>query len=185
MTIEVEFAGYSARVAPALDDRWNTVLPIRIGRIPSHLPEPDFYVLVDDADVKPVIRLDVYIRNDEADYGCTAIIWRQWTAIGFGSRTILISLRDQLQQEITVSNDYFSAFVPESQFLIVCFGTGLVRIEPDGVALWKNDQLGIDGVIVSQIEGDVILGNGEWDPPGGWRPFKVSLKTGRALEISD
>jgi len=38
--------------------------------------------------------------------------------------------------------------------------------------------LGIDGIIVASTSDGVISGEGEWDPPGGWRPFRLSLATG-------
>lgn len=44
--------------------------------------------------------------------------------------------------------------------------------------LWKSGRCAIDGVIISSVENDAVLGQGEWDPPGGWRPFKLDLKTG-------
>jgi hypothetical protein len=38
-----------------------------------------------------------------------------------------------------------------------------------------------DGVVVVAIDDNVVLGQGEWDPPGGWRPFQVSLESGETL----
>jgi hypothetical protein len=37
------------------------------------------------------------------------------------------------------------------------------------------------GLMVSlsvKVVGTTIEGQGEWDPPGGWRPFRVDLRTG-------
>jgi hypothetical protein len=51
-------------------------------------------------------------------------------------------------------------------------------IEIAGGILWKSIQCAIDGVIITSIENDTVLGLGEWDPPGGWEPFKLDLKTG-------
>jgi len=45
--------------------------------------------------------------------------------------------------------------------------------------LWRSDCLGIDGVMVDQVADGIIRGKGEWDPPGGWRPFQVRFATGR------
>lgn len=47
--------------------------------------------------------------------------------------------------------------------------------------LWKSRQCAIDGVIITSIENDIVLGLGEWDPPGGWEPFKLDLKTGISI----
>jgi hypothetical protein len=51
-------------------------------------------------------------------------------------------------------------------------------IEIAGGILWKSIQCAIDGVIITSIKNDTVLGLGEWDPPGGWEPFKLDLKTG-------
>lgn len=45
--------------------------------------------------------------------------------------------------------------------------------------MWRSDALGIDGVIVDRISADEIEGQGEWDPPGGWKPFRVSAHSGK------
>lgn len=47
--------------------------------------------------------------------------------------------------------------------------------------LWKSGRCAIDGVIITSIENDTVLGLGEWDPPGGWESFKLDLKTGMPL----
>lgn len=47
--------------------------------------------------------------------------------------------------------------------------------------LWKSDRCAIDGVIITSIENGTVLGQGEWDPPGGWVSFKLDLQTGTAI----
>jgi hypothetical protein len=47
--------------------------------------------------------------------------------------------------------------------------------------MWESERLGIDGVVVHAVEGDVIEGDGEWDPPGGWQPFELSLASGERV----
>jgi hypothetical protein len=54
-------------------------------------------------------------------------------------------------------------------------------ISPVGNLVWQSDVLGIDGVIVDDVDNALIRGRGEWDPPGGWKPFAVSVKTGRTI----
>jgi hypothetical protein len=46
------------------------------------------------------------------------------------------------------------------------------------VAAGNSSPLGIDGVIVSQIEYPIIKAAGEWDPPGGWVDAKIDLESG-------
>jgi len=47
--------------------------------------------------------------------------------------------------------------------------------------LWKSSQCAIDGVIITSIENDRVLGLGEWNPPDGWEAFKLDLKTGSPI----
>jgi hypothetical protein len=46
--------------------------------------------------------------------------------------------------------------------------------------LWKSDVLAIEGVIVQDVGPVVIRGEGEWDPPGGWKPFAIAVVDGKA-----
>ena len=41
------------------------------------------------------------------------------------------------------------------------------------VRVWPN--LGIDGVILKAVNGTQIEGEGEYDPPGGWRKFAIAM----------
>jgi len=53
-----------------------------------------------------------------------------------------------------------------------------IRNVLNGELLWKTGQLGIDGVLVHKVSPTRIEGSGEWDPPGGWRPFVLTPTTG-------
>ncbi len=49
---------------------------------------------------------------------------------------------------------------------------------------WISGGLGIDGVIITAMKQHMIQGEGEWDPPGGWKPFALFLDSGHKV-ISD
>lgn len=72
---------------------------------------------------------------------------------------------------------YFGSFEKDCDFFYVCDANGITCIRKDGKIIWENKNLGIDGVIISSID-KVIEGKGEWDPPEGWRDFKVDAQTG-------
>lgn len=57
----------------------------------------------------------------------------------------------------------------------------LHRFNKDGTEIWKSPQPGLDGVIVSNVKKGVIEGSVEWDPPGGWEYYKLSLGSGRKV----
>jgi hypothetical protein len=46
---------------------------------------------------------------------------------------------------------------------------------------WRAENHGMDGVVIERVENGVIRGAGEWDRPGGWRPFTISLRSGRSM----
>ena len=162
------------------DPPWEHVKSLRVGRIPTGLGTPTAYVLVEN-DGRPFIRVDVY--GDEGCYSFEATcIWREFVVIGFGSRVHMVNC--QTQETITFEFDsYFGHFYQGVEWLIIASGCRLLLIDPTGSVAWKTEMLGLDGVIVDSIERDLIHGRGEWDPPGGWRPFQVRLDTGEKIEV--
>jgi hypothetical protein len=157
------------------DPPWNHVKSLRVGAVPTGLGTPSAYILIEN-DGAPFMRVDVYGSED-----CYAfedvIVWREFVVIGFGSRVHLINCQTQETRAFELDS-YFGHFYPGYDWLIIASGCRLSLIDPTGRIAWKTEELGLDGVIVDSIEGNIIRGQGEWDPPGGWRPFQVRLDTG-------
>lgn len=65
--------------------------------------------------------------------------------------------------------------------VIVASASELLGFSMEGMLQWRTGNLGIDGVRIESVQGDVVRGSGEWDPPGGWSPFCLSLRTGEKL----
>jgi hypothetical protein len=127
------------------------------------------------------MRIDVY-GGEDCYYFEAACVWRDFVVIGFGSRVYVVNYRTQ--EPITVELDsYFGYFYPGDNWLIIASGYRLLLIDPTGRIAWKTEELGLDGVIVDSIEGAFINGRGEWDPPGGWRPFQVRMDTGEKIGV--
>ena len=57
-----------------------------------------------------------------------------------------------------------------------------MRLGADGAALWRRDDLAIDGVIVGSVGDDIIKLDAEMDPPDGWIERTVRLSTGETIE---
>ena len=66
--------------------------------------------------------------------------------------------------------------------MLIVAGCGLVRVEPDGHVRWRNNDLGLDGVVLDKVSEVSITGSGEWDPPGGWRSFQISTAKGVRID---
>ena len=74
---------------------------------------------------------------------------------------------------------YFSGLYFNNDLFYVASAHGIYCVNNKGGINWTNINLAIDGVIITSFEDKFILGEGEWDPPGGWREFKVDRLTGQ------
>lgn len=54
----------------------------------------------------------------------------------------------------------------------------VLAFDRTGGLLWEQSPLGIDGVVLDNASAGRIHGEGEWDPPGGWRPFSLVAESG-------
>lgn len=139
----------------------------------------DLHVLITDGD-QVVLRADIYRSKPECLAFRDAILWGDCVFVGYGESVYVIHPAQRTGRQIPLSA-YFAAFYSSPDYLLVASGESLLRLAPDGSVLWTADGLGLDGVVVNSVENGIIRGHGEWDPPGGWRPFTLRLDTGRLI----
>jgi hypothetical protein len=151
-----------------------------VGQVPQAQGTPELYILVVKAGA-PYLCVALYADSEQLRCFQEAIIWSSWAVIGYGSRVHFISISDGTAKTVEL-NDYFGYLYPEEDFLLVASGSGLIRFDKGARVVWRNDNLGIDGVLVKDISDEIVTGEGEWDPPGGWKPFQVSLESGEEIE---
>lgn len=147
-----------------------------------------------EKDNEPVRVLRIFVGTDEDGFlleQCfsTLLVNQETLAILYGQH---VHLFDMASHRVVSHflNDYVCAIYPvpdpfspqlSESFLATTFCyTFLISIR-QGV-IWRSAQCAIDGVIISEIAGNVIYGSGEWDPPGGWLPFMLSLETGKLIK---
>ena len=65
---------------------------------------------------------------------------------------------------------YFG-YMHADDVLLIASGERVVRVNTDGTIAWISDRIGIDGVTISSADSERVVGDGEWDPPGGWKPY--------------
>jgi hypothetical protein len=141
------------------------------------LGTPDRFVRIWD-DSRALLRVDLYASNDEAYAFEDAIVWHERVFLGFGHRVYAIDPRKALASEVFLAA-YFCQFYPGEDYLLVASGDSLFRLAPDGEIRWVAADLGIDGLVVTSVENGLIRGEGEWDPPGGWKPFLLKIDSGK------
>lgn len=166
-----------ARITKVIEPEWCRVAPVRAGGIPAGLDTPDCYVTVTSGDAK-LLRIDVYAYGPDCFAFEDATVWRDFVVVGFGSHVHAVSIADRSVVTIPLE-DYYGHMYPTADYLLVASGKHLFRVDSDRSLAWKSETLGIDGVIVSDPGPPTILGEGEWDPPGGWEPFRVLASTGK------
>jgi hypothetical protein len=174
---------FSVKQLVTIDPPWTTMRPLRLGRVPSGLGTADLFVTISDDD-RPRLRVDLYGDSSSETFTFQdALVWREHVFVGFGHRVYVIDPMKQSGSEILLGTDcgYFGAFYARQDYLLVASGECLLRLSPDGKVLWRALHLGLDGVEVTSVEDGKIQGQGEWDPPGGWKPFNLRLDSGELI----
>lgn len=157
---------------------WTHMEPIRLGSVPPSLPTADIFVCV-ERDGAPWKRFDLYSDYQSAFFD--AQLWNGMIVIGAGSEVHCVDwITDRIQTYELGS--YFGQLYPYSELLLVASAEKLFCFDAAGGLTWTTPDLGIDGVLVHRIDCDVVIGEGEWDPPGGWREFRVDLTTGTRID---
>ena len=165
----------SAKLLTALPSHWNALDPVRLGHPPASGRSPDRHVIVEcESNVQ---RFDVYPNGPESYAFEDAQIWRGLLLVGYGCHLYVVRLATRAVTEHHFDS-YFGRLYVAPDHCLVASGCSLYRLDDDGEFLGASRGLGLDGVVVHDVSDGVISGDGEWDPPGGWRPFRVGLSDG-------
>jgi hypothetical protein len=148
--------------------------PCRIGRVPLGLGTPDAFVIV-ERDGRPDLRIDAYSKW-EGPF-CEVVIWRDFVVLGWSDVVYLVELTSRRVRTLKCDS-YFGHLYPFDTSLLVASASELICVNERGDEAWRCGNLGIDGVVVDRVADGFIDGQGEWDPPGGWRPFRLTAITG-------
>ena len=159
--------------------------PIKIGSV--HTSEPD-HVVVITQDGNPIIELWFYLK-DETNCFKDIKISNQYVVIGCGHKVSFVNIISKEVITHDLKRSYFGHLYPvydiESKFfdkqIIVASSNCLYLYTEQGSLVWSSVELGVDGVVVSNISNGIISGSGECDPPGGWIDFMLELKSGNVI----
>ncbi len=166
------------RMLPVLDPPWTRMEPVRLGAVPSGLGTAHRFVTV-EADGRPLLCADLYGR-DEAFISESACSWSRFVVIGWGHHVYLVDPQTRAHMTLDLGY-YFMRLYPLHDRMLIASAQRLFCLGADGVVRWRSAELGEDGVEVTHIDNRTIRGRGDWDPPGGYRPFQISLHTGQRM----
>ncbi|GCE27586.1 hypothetical protein KDA_30700 [Dictyobacter alpinus] len=167
---------YTCCFVQTLEDDALMLDALPLGDVPRGLGTPSQYCLVEE-NGEPVMRIDVY--GDTGGFADIQI-WHNWLVIGFADMVHFVSLETRQYSSHALCG-YFGHLYPLQGALLVASASDLLCFDAQARLQWITEDLGIDGVVISRVAGNIIYGEGEWDPPGGWRPFQLALHTGHIV----
>ncbi len=174
--------------AEFLDDvgpEWRDVASVEVGRrTPTNPVAACVGVAVDGS---PRLRVDVFANHEHEAFRETRCI-APVVAIGYGGHVHFVDVAAGSAMTMELSG-YFGTLYTAEDFgladrpfdFLVGSADALHRFAADGSLVWTAGNVAIDGVIVHDVVDGVIDGTGEWDPPGGWREFRLDLGTGARI----
>jgi hypothetical protein len=161
-----------------IEAEWLSVSAAIIGSPGSGLRTPDLYILV-HAPKQRRVRVDLYRASEDTSCFEDVRLVGKVLTIGCGHRIHFVEVGGE---DLAVMShnlgSYFGHFLYFADSVIVASAERVFRFTAQGSLLWRSDVVGIDGVIVDAVDDERICGKGEWDPPGGWRPFCLDLANG-------
>ncbi len=170
----------TVRFQPAIDPPWTNVPALALGAVPSGRGTPNLYALVSRASA-PEYRLDLYADGAEQHYfRHQALFVESVLALGFGEAVYIVPWPPGDPRTVRLRS-YFISLHRTIDSVYVASGEDVTRLDLGGNVLWTSPQLAIDGVRIELITDEHVTGEGEWDPPGGWRPFRLRASDGKPL----
>jgi hypothetical protein len=176
---------YTIRCSTRLDHPWLWREPIRIGRVPPHLPEPARYLLV-SRDEKPVLRVDAYDDHGGCDNGSAeaaqethGLVDRFLVAVSDRGFAIIDVTAGRVVGGIETGLHREAAAHQADGSVVVRVNERLYGVDRRGEVAWTFPR--IDALEVLAVSGQVVTVR-EWDPRDpGPREIRLSCETGEVL----
>ena len=115
-------------------------------------------------------------------YSCSskkeAMKFFNFIAVGLSGFLYLYDLTSKSVVLFIDLNGYFSGFSISNEHLLIAHNRGIYCLTKYGQIKWHTC-IGIDGVIIENVENGNIYGSEQSDPPDGWTDFVLDLETGK------
>lgn len=177
---------YEIELRDDTDGLWITKPMVDVGRGWRPDRTADVIGLVTHSGM-PLFLVSVYAARGE--YVCfrEALVWRNWAVVGYGHSVYFVDLTTHESKQhwldaVSATMPYFGHLYPGYDHLLVATGSNIIRFDKAAEIVWASQDVGLDGVLIHDVDGERIRGDGEWDPPGGWLPFTMDLRTGQLIE---
>ena len=176
-------AGFLEMVEMDDIDAWRTTPVVEIGRAVAGVGEPVASVGIRAEDGRRW-RVALHAGIGQSPFREVRCVGeRVW--IGYGGHVVVFAPGCE-QLDSHPMDGYFGHLATVAELdaaeaenaVLAASASELLCFARDGRLAWRAGNLGLDGVVVHRIRDGVIEGDGEWDPPGGWRPFRLRLDSG-------
>ena len=170
-------------LATEADEHWMTIPAVRLGVVPGTLRTPDAFALVTRAET-PHLRIELYRSPDEygVDAFQSAVVWERFVVIGAWEHVYFIDLESDQWDAIAFDLEaYFGSMKVAGKRLLIASAERAFSFDANARLEWKSLPIGLDGVVFEEVRDGLVRGSGEWDPPGGWKPFVLSVTSGEVL----
>lgn len=139
-------------------------------------PDAQCLLTIDD---EPKLLLNFWQRSGEVYTFRDVHYWRGLLVVGWGHAFFVVDPESAsaIRHELGA---YFGSMRADD-VLLVASGERVFRVSTAGSIAWKSERVGIDGVTISKVDADFVEGSGEWDPPGGWKRYKLRLSDGAVV----
>lgn len=180
--IHPDFAsGISIEWVENLTDEWKNVPEVRAGWSRKSPSDPRRHVLVRHAG-HALLRIALYGNDEDSIHTEQSASWGNLLALGWGHRVSVIEVNTRHAREYPLGAPFVSMRQLEHGLgLLVASAERLFLINREGALEWQSDVLGVSRLEITEIADGFIFGQGEWDPPGGWKPFQVRLNSGHTV----
>lgn len=176
---------FDAFFREAIEEPWLSTDGLTPGVAPPTLPTPDAYLCI-EKDGVAFLRCDLYTNSEEYHFNNECHIQNQNIIFGFGEKAYIVDLQNKQMRDIIDLGSYFMTIQaindpqPDSNSpsILIVSGDGIHCLDGQCELLWKRKDLGLDGVTLDRIDENRIFGQGDWDPPDGWRSFCLDLFSG-------
>ncbi len=165
-------------IARSVEGLWLSMSRLQTGDSPAESDVPDRYVKISRRG-SPLLRVDIYSSVCEFCQAEQVAEWRGLVFAGVGVYLFVISPDDKTLTMFDLDSCFHEIRIGEG-YLLVASGEHIYRFGEDGTALWQSE-VAIDGVRIQDVADGRVRGEGDWDPPHGWKPFELDLNNGKPL----